>query len=225
MRHGVYATFMPKPLSNENGSGMHIQLSLFRGEENAFADDDAEYGLSSVGKQYMAGLLRHAPELALVTNQWVNSYRRLVPGFEAPTYVTWSSRNQADLLRVPRHRPGERVATRIEYRAPDAACNPYLVFASMLAAGLAGVEGDYPLPPPVERDMAELSPAEAATRGLTLLPTSLGEAIAHFDGSQLMRATLGAHVVDSLVTNKRHEWAEYRAQVSAFEIERYLSTL
>ena len=225
MRHGVYATFMPKPLSDQNGSGMHLQLSLFRGEENAFADDDAEYGLSILGRQYMAGLLRHAPELTLVTNQWVNSYRRLVPGFEAPTYVTWSPRNQAHLLRVPKHRPGERIAARIEYRAPDPACNPYLVFASILAAGLAGVEGDYALPPPLAHEPGETTAAELEARGVAMLPVSLGEAITHFDASPLMRETLGDHVVESLVTNKRHEWAEYRAQVSDFEVQRYLPTL
>ncbi|HRC62463.1 MAG TPA: glutamine synthetase family protein, partial [Dehalococcoidia bacterium] len=140
MNHGVYATFMPKPLTDENGSGMHLQFSLFRGEENVFSGADTHSGLSTAGEQFMAGILRHAPEMMLLTNQWVNSYRRLVPGFEAPTYATWSPRNHADLLRVPRHRPGEAAAARIEYRAPDAACNPYLVFAGILAAGLAGIE-------------------------------------------------------------------------------------
>ena len=225
MRHGVYATFMPKPMSDHNGSGMHLQLSLFRGEENAFADEHAEWGLSEVGRKYMAGLLRHTPELMLVTNQWVNSYRRLVPGFEAPTYVTWSPRNQGDLLRVPQHRPGEAVATRIEYRAPDPACNPYLAFAGVIAAGLAGIEGEYTLPPPLMHAQGELGAGEAEARGLAMLPVSLGEAIGHFENSALMRETLGEHVVQSLVTNKRHEWAEYRTQVSAFELDRYLALL
>ena len=225
MNHGVYATFMPKPLTDQNGSGMHLQVSLFRGEENVFDDASAQYGLSETGQRFMAGLLRHAPELMLVTNQWVNSYRRLVPGFEAPTYATWSPRNHADLLRVPRHRPGEAVAARIEYRAPDAACNPYLVFAGILGAGLDGIERGDKLPPPLERDAREVDPAELEARGIMPLPGSLNEAIVAFEHSDLMRQTLGDHIVDSLVKNKRHEWSEYRAQVSQFELDRYLGTL
>ncbi len=225
MKHGVYATFMPKPLTNQNGSGMHLQFSLFRGEENVFDDASAQYGLSPTGQQFMAGLLRHAPELMLVTNQWVNSYRRLVPGFEAPTYATWSPRNHADLLRVPQHRPGEAVAARIEYRAPDAACNPYLVFAGILGAGLDGIERGDQLPPPLERDVREVDAAELEVRGIAQLPASLNEAISAFERSDLMRRTLGDHIVDSLVKNKRHEWAEYRTQVSQFELDRYLGTL
>jgi glutamine synthetase len=225
MRHGVYATFMPKPLTHANGSGMHLQLSLFRGEQNAFADPAAPHGLSTIGQQFTAGLLRHAPELMLLTNQWVNSYRRLVPGFEAPTHATWSPRNHADLLRVPAPRPAQPESTRIEYRAPDAACNPYLVCAGVLAAGLAGIEGGYVLPPPLERDVREVSAAELATRGVAALPSSLGEAIAAFEGSTLLRDTLGDHVVASLVANKRREWSEYRAEVSTWELRRYLGTL
>ncbi|MFN8584173.1 MAG: glutamine synthetase family protein [Dehalococcoidia bacterium] len=225
MNHGVYATFMPKPLTDENGSGMHLQFSLFRGEENVFSGADTHSGLSTAGEQFMAGILRHAPEMMLLTNQWVNSYRRLVPGFEAPTYATWSPRNHADLLRVPRHRPGEAAAARIEYRAPDAACNPYLVFAGILAAGLAGIEAGDQLPPPLEQDVRELSPADLESRGIVALPASLNEAIRAFERSDLMRQTLGDHIVDSLVKNKRHEWAEYRAQVSQFELDRYFGTL
>lgn len=225
MDHGVYATFMPKPLTDENGSGMHLQFSLFRGEENVFGGVDTPSGLSETGEQFMAGILRHAPEMMLLTNQWVNSYRRLVPGFEAPTYATWSPRNHADLLRVPRHRPGEAVAARIEYRAPDAACNPYLVFAGILAAGLAGIEASDRLPPPLEQDVRELSAADLEARGIVSLPASLNEAIRAFERSSLMRQTLGDHIVDSLVKNKRHEWAEYRAQVSQFELDRYFGTL
>jgi glutamine synthetase len=225
MRFGAYATFMPKPLTHENGSGMHLQFSLFRGEENVFSDANAQYGLSETGQQFMAGLLQHAPELMLVTNQWVNSYRRLVPGFEAPTYVTWSPRNHADLLRVPEHRPGEAVAARIEYRAPDAACNPYLVFAGILGAGLEGIERGDRLPPPVEQDVRSIEPAELAARGIKLLPGSLSEAIQAFEGSDFVRRALGDHIVDSLVRNKHHEWSEYRAQVSQFELDRYLGTL
>ena len=223
--HGVYATFMPKPLSEHNGSGMHLQLSLFRGESNAFFDGDAELGLSSLARGYMAGLLRHAPEMTLLTNQWVNSYKRLVPGFEAPTHATWSPKNHGDLVRVPEHQPGYEVATRLEYRAPDAACNPYLMLAALLSAGLAGVEGDYPLPPAVERDVRELEPAELAERGVSALPSSLGEAIALCEGSALMRETLGTHIFESLLQNKRLEWSQYRSQVSQFEIDRYLRVL
>jgi glutamine synthetase len=225
MRHGAYATFMPKPLTEQNGSGMHLQVSLFRGEENVFDDANAQYGLSDVGQQFMAGVLAHAPELMLVTNQWVNSYRRLVPGFEAPTYATWSPRNHADLLRVPQHRPGEAVAARIEYRVPDAACNPYLVFAGVLAAGLAGIEEDAKLPPPLERDVRDVDRSELEARGIAPLPASLNEAIAAFERSDFVRRTFGDHIVDSLVENKRHEWAEYRTQVSRFELDRYLGTL
>ncbi|MBM4415330.1 MAG: glutamine synthetase [Chloroflexi bacterium] len=225
MRHGVYATFMPKPLTHANGSGMHLQLSLFRGEENAFADAERAYGLSVVGEQFTAGLLRHAPELMLLGNQWVNSYRRLVPGFEAPTHATWSPRNHADLLRVPAMRRAQPESTRVEFRAPDAACNPYLVCAGVLAAGLAGVEQGYTLPPPLERDVREVGAAELAARGVSALPSSLGEAIAAFEGSALMRETLGEHVVASLVANKRQEWTEFRREVSDWELRRYLGTL
>ncbi len=225
MRHGAYATFMPKPLTEQNGSGMHLQVSLFRGEENVFNDPSAEYGLSMQGQQFMAGVLKYAPELMLVTNQWVNSYRRLVPGFEAPTYATWSPRNHADLLRVPRHRPGEAVAARIEYRAPDAACNPYLVFAGVLAAGLAGIEESIALPAPFERDVREAERGELEAAGIAPLPASLNEAIAAFERSAFVRRAFGDHIVDSLVENKRHDWSEYRAQVSQFELDRYLGTL
>jgi glutamine synthetase len=225
MRHGVYATFMPKPRSDQNGSGMHLQLSLFRGEQNVFAADASTSGLSSVGEQFMAGLLRHAPELMLVTNQWVNSYRRIIPGFEAPTHATWSTHNHADLLRVPQHQADRPETARIEYRVPDAACNPYLVFAATLAAGLAGIEGAYTLPAPLDRDVRDLTADEVVTRGIAMLPSSLGEAIAQFEPSPLMRRTLGAHIVQSLVTNKRREWSEYRSEVSAFELRRYLGTL
>jgi glutamine synthetase len=225
MRHGAYATFMPKPITEQNGSGMHLQVSLFRGEENVFDDASVQYGLSEAGQQFMAGVLQHAPELMLVTNQWVNSYRRLVPGFEAPTHATWSPRNHADLLRVPQHRPGEAVAARIEYRAPDAACNPYLVFAGVLAAGLAGIEAGAKLPPPLERDARDVDRSELESRGIVPLPASLNEAISTFERSEFVRQTLGGHIVDSLVKNKRLEWSEYRTQVSRFELDRYLGTL
>jgi glutamine synthetase len=223
--HGVYATFMPKPRTELNGSGMHLQLSLFRGEENAFYDASDALHLSEAAQHFMAGLLRHAPELALLTNQWVNSYKRLVPGFEAPTYVTWSPRNHSNLLRVPEYRPGLEGSTRVEYRAPDAACNPYLALAGVLAAGLEGIEHQYPLVDSVESDAAHLTPAERAARNIDALPTSLGEAIDRFEPSTLLRTALGDHIFDSLIRNKRHEWNEYRSQVSDWEVNRYLGVL
>ncbi len=225
MRHGVYATFMPKPLQNENGSAMHLQLSLFRGEENAFFDRDSPGEVSADGRRFMAGLLRHAPEITLVTNQWVNSYKRLVPGYEAPTYTSWSFHNNSDLVRVPAHQPGMGMAARVEYRSPDAACNPYLAFAAVLAAGMAGIEGEYDLPSASETPAYEMTPAEREARGIRSLPASLGEAIALFEGSTLMRETLGDRVFESLAQNKRIEWAEYRRQVSQFELDRYLPQL
>ena len=225
LQQGVYATFMPKPLAEHNGSGMHLQLSLFRGEANAFFEEQDELRLSAPARRYMAGLLRHAPEMMLVTNQWVNSYKRLLPGFEAPTHATWSPKNHADLLRVPQQRPGYELSTRVEYRAPDAACNPYLMLAVLLGAGLAGVDGEYPLPPAVERDVREFQPAELEAREIEALPNSLGQAIEVCERSELMRETLGQHVFESLLANKRHEWAQYRSQVTQFELDRYLRVL
>ena len=225
MRHDVYATFMPKPLANENGSGMHLQLSLFRGEDNAFYDADDDLHISTVARQYIAGLLRHAPELMLLTNQWVNSYKRLVPGTEAPLYATWSPKGHSDLVRVPEFKPGLEVSTRIEYRVPDAACNPYLAFAGVLAAGLKGIEEGLPLPEPVTAATDQLSTQEIEARNLQSLPGSLGEAIDQLEGSTLLRETLGDHVFDSFVANKKLEWSEYRSQVTQFEIDRYLPRL
>ncbi len=225
LRHGVYATFMPKPRADVNGSAMHLQQSLFRGEENAFFDPNDALRISSTARGYMAGLLKHAPELMLLTNQWVNSYKRLVPGFEAPTYISWSPRNHSDLLRVPAYKPGLESSTRVEYRVPDAACNPYLLFAGVLSAGLAGIEQGIPLPEPVARDISGYAPAELAAMGVEALPTSLAEAIARFEGSTLMREALGDHVFESLITNKRQEWDEYRSHVSEYELRRYLGVL
>ena len=224
MRHGVYATFMPKPMAGQNGSAMHLQMSLFRGEQNAFFDANDPEQLSGDARHFMAGILRHAGELSLVTNQWVNSYKRLVPGYEAPTFATWSHHSNADLVRVPERKPGMDEATRIEFRAPDPAANPYLAFAAVLAAGLAGIEGKYPLPMPTQ-SAYRLSDAERAARGIEALPASLGEAIAKFESSTLMRETLGDHIVDSLVANKKLEWTEYRQQVTKFELDRYLGSL
>jgi glutamine synthetase len=225
LANGVYATFMPKPLGGENGSGMHTHQSLFKGDTNAFFDDGDEYHLSAVARAYLAGLLRHAPEITLVTNQWVNSYKRLVPDYEAPVYTTWARRNRADLIRVPDYRPGKEAATRIEYRAPDPACNPYLAFAMMLAAGLEGIEREYPLPPPTEDNVYELSPEERERRGIRSLPGSLKEAIEAFAGSELARKTLGPHVFESLLRNKTIEYDGYRRHVTDYEMDRYLAVL
>ena len=223
--HGVYASFMPKPLSHVNGSGMHVHQSLFKGERNAFFDPDAPDHLSAVAKGYIAGLLRHAREMTLVTNQWVNSYKRLIPGFEAPVYLSWAHRNRSDLIRIPEYTPGKEQHMRIEYRSPDPACNPYLVFAVMLAAGLDGIENEYPLPPPVEENVYEMSEEERAARGIETLPGSLIEAIEVAERSEFLRKALGDHVFESLLKNKRIEWEKYRRYVTDFEIREYLPIL
>jgi len=225
MKNGVYATFMPKPLADQNGSGMHVHQSLFKGERNAFFDPSDPYNLSALAKSYIAGLLRHAAEITLVTNQWVNSFKRLVPGFEAPVYLSWARRNRSDLIRVPEYKPGKENATRIEYRAADPACNPYLAFAAMLAAGLEGIEKEYPCPEPVEENVFEMTAEEQRQRGITHLPGSLWEAIEHAEGSELLRRTLGDHLFDSLLTNKKIEWSAYRRQVTDYELRRYLPML
>ncbi len=225
LANNVYATFMPKPRADWNGSGMHTHQSLFRGDTNAFFADDDAYHLSPIAKAYMAGLLRHAPEFTLVTNQWVNSYKRLVPGYEAPVYLTWARRNRSDLIRVPDYKPGKEASTRIEYRAPDPACNPYLAFAVMLAAGLEGIEREYPLPSPTEENVFEVVADERKRRGIDTLPGSLKEAIEAFSGSDFARRALGDHVFESLLQNKTIEYDSYRRHVSDYEIERYLAVL
>jgi glutamine synthetase len=225
LANGVYATFMPKPIASENGSGMHTHQSLFKGDRNAFFDAGDPYHLSPLAKSYIAGLLRHARELTLVTNQWVNSYKRLVPGYEAPVYVTWARRNRSDLIRVPEYKPGKEIATRIEYRAPDPACNPYLAFSVMLAAGLSGIEHEYPLMEPTEENVFEMSEDERKGRGIDLLPGSLHEAIEAAQESELVRSALGDHVFESLIKNKTIEWNAYRTHVTDFERERYLGVL
>ena len=222
---GVYATFMPKPISGENGSGMHTHQSLFRGENNAFFDEDDEHYLSEIGRKFIAGLLRHAPEITLVTNQWVNSYKRLVPGYEAPVYVSWSHINRADLVRVPSYKPGYESSMRIEYRAPDPACNPYLAFSVMLAAGMKGIEEDYPPPLAMTENAATMSEAQRQALGIKSLPTSLGHAISLAEDSELLREALGDHVFPSFIQNKRKEWEEYCSQVTNYEINHYLQRL
>jgi glutamine synthetase len=225
LKHNRYATFMPKPLYGENGSGMHTHQSLFRGDSNAFFDADAEDHISDTARHFIAGLLRHGRELTLVTNQWVNSYKRLVPGYEAPVYLSWARRNRSDLIRVPVYKPGKEKATRIEYRAPDPACNPYLAFAVMLAAGLNGIEKRHECPPPMERNVYEMTDAEREALGIDQLPGDLSEAIEISESSEFLRTALGEHVFEKFIANKKIEWDSYRAQVTAFEIERYLPIL
>ncbi|OFW58010.1 MAG: glutamine synthetase [Candidatus Solincola sediminis] len=223
--NNVYATFMPKPLMGENGSGMHTHMSLFKGEKNAFFEAGDEYHLSQVAKQFIAGLLRHAPEITLVCNQWVNSYKRLVPGYEAPVYLTWAVRNRSDLVRVPQYKPGMEKATRIEFRSPDPSCNPYLAFACMLAAGLDGIEKGYEIREPVERNVYKMTEKERSDLGIKQLPEDLWEAIGLAEQSELLRNTLGEEVFTSLIENKKIEWERYRAQVTEWELDNYLPLL
>jgi glutamine synthetase len=225
LKHGVHATFMPKPLFGENGSGMHTHQSLFRGERNAFFDPADPYHLSTLARHYIAGLLRHAPEITAVCSQWVNSYKRLVPGYEAPVYVCWGQKNRSALVRVPAYKPGKEKATRAELRSPDPACNPYLAFSVMLAAGLAGIEGRYELPPPVEKDVYRLAPEERAALDIGHLPGSLFEAIQLAEASPIVRQALGDHIFESFIQNKKIEWDNYRTHISQFELDAYLSIL
>ena len=221
----TYATFMPKPVAHLNGSGMHLALSLFQGGRNAFFDADAPLKLSGLARGFTAGLLRHAPETTLVTNQWVNSYKRLVAGYEAPVYISWASINRSDLIRVPAYKLGREDSVRLEHRAPDAACNPYLAFSVLLAAGLAGIQEEYPLPPPVEEDVFAMAEVERQARGIGSLPGSLLEAIHLAEESPVVRGALGEHVMTMLLTNKRIEREQYRTQVTDYEIQRYLPVL
>lgn len=223
--NGVYATFMPKPLFGQNGSGMHVHMSLFKDGRNAFFDPHDKYHLSDTAKHFIAGLLKHAKEITLITNQWVNSYKRLVPGYEAPVYISWAMRNRSDLIRVPMYKPGKEEATRIEYRAPDPACNPYLAFAVMLAAGLEGIEKKYPLPEPIEENVYHMTEEERKERGIESLPGSLIEAIEITEKSELVRKALGEHVFTNFIENKKIEWDKYRRQVTTYELETYLPVL
>ncbi|MEN6440564.1 MAG: glutamine synthetase family protein [Syntrophobacter sp.] len=221
-QNGVYATFMPKPLFGENGSGMHTHQSLFIGDKNMFFDPRDPFHLSQEARWYIAGILRHAREMTAITNQWVNSYKRLVPGYEAPVYISWARRNRSTMVRVPMYKPGKEKATRIEFRAPDPACNPYLAFAVMLAAGLKGIEDQYPLPDPIEEDIYHMSETEREARGIQSLPGSLYEALVECESSQLVRETLGDHIFNKFMENKKIEWDRYRIQVSNYEVDRYL---
>jgi glutamine synthetase len=224
-RQGVYATFMPKPLFGENGSGMHTHMSLFKGNRNAFFDAKGQYHLSDTARYFIGGLLKHAPELTAVTCQWVNSYKRLVPGYEAPVYISWAQRNRSDLVRVPMYKPGKEEATRIEYRSPDPACNPYLAFSVMLAAGLKGVEQKIEPPDPVEENVYKMSEEERLKRRIRQLPGSLLEAIQITEKSQVVREALGDHVFEHFIENKKLEWDRYRIQITSYEIDKYLPLL
>jgi len=225
-RNGVHASFMPKPLTSENGSGLHVHQSLITPDGgNAFFDPNDRLHLSPIARKYLAGLLRYAPEIIGICAQWVNSFKRLVPGFEAPVYVTWASRNRSNMIRIPMYEAGKEGATRIEFRAPDPACNPYLAFAVMLHAGFDGIDQDMPLPDPVERDVYAMSSQERKQAGIKMLPGSLNEAIKAMEASELVRNALGDHIFDKFIENKRIEWDSYRAHVHEYELARYLPIL
>jgi len=218
---GVRASFMPKPFSKQPGSGMHTHVSLFEGDRNAFYDSEDPYELSKTGRAFVAGLLTHAREISAVTNQWVNSYKRLAAGFEAPEHVDWAREGVSSLVRVPSNRPGKEEAARIELRSPDPACNPYLTLALLLAAGMRGIERGYQLPAETKRDRSEIGRHARPDR----LPEDLREAIDAFDASELVRETLGDTICDWYVRNKRQEWSEYQRTVTEFERRRLLPLL
>jgi glutamine synthetase len=225
MNQGVYASFMPKPVFGINGSGMHVHQSLFKGDRNAFFDPKGKYFLSKLARSYVAGLLKYAPEITAVNNQWINSYKRLVPGYEAPVYLSWAKRNRSDMIRVPEYRPGKEKATRIELRSPDPACNPYLCFSVMLAAGMKGIEDGLEPPEPIEENVYEMTEKERQARGINTLPASLADAIALTEKSDLVRKALGDHVFNAFIENKKIEWNQYRIHVSKYELDRYLPML
>jgi glutamine synthetase len=225
MEAGIYATFMPKPMNNQAGSAMHTHQSLFEGDQNAFFDPGDDTGLSKVGKGYVAGLLRHAREMSAVTNQWINSYKRLAAGYEAPNFVCWGRRNNSALVRVPQAKPGKEQSARVEFRAPDSACNPYLTFAVMLAAGMRGIEEGYELPPEAAENIFEMTPEERRAASIVSLPSSLLSAVEEMERSDLMAEALGEHVFEWFLRNKREEWAMFKGYVTPFEVERYLPLL
>ena len=225
LQEGIYATFMPKPLEGYDGSGMHLHVSLFEGETNAFHEPGTQGGLSKVGEAFIAGLLRHASEMTAITNQWVNSYKRLVAGFDAPIYISWARNNQSALVRIPSVKKGKPSSVRIEYRAPDPACNPYLALSVILAAGLAGIREGYELPPEIAADIHRLTPAERAAAGVKRLPETLSGALDLMEGSELVAEALGEHTFDWFLRNKRDEWHRFQHHVSRFELETYLPVL
>lgn len=224
-KNGVYATFMPKPIAGINGSGMHTHQSLFKGSKNEFFCQNDPYHLSSTARSYIAGILAHAKEMTAINNQYVNSYKRLVPGYEAPVYIAWARRNRSALVRVPMYKVGKENATRIELRSPDPACNPYLAFSVMLAAGLKGVQENYQLQEPIEKDIFEMSAEERKNENIDSLPGSLLEAILELEKSQLMKDTLGEHVFEKFIENKKIEWEKYAMQITQQELTEYLPIL
>ncbi|GLY18711.1 type I glutamate--ammonia ligase [Kineosporia rhizophila] len=225
LEQGLYATFMPKPLNAHPGSGMHTHFSLFEGDTNAFHEAGAEYQLSKIARQFIAGLLKHAAEITAVTNQWVNSYKRIWGGAEAPAYVCWGHNNRSALIRVPMYKPGKGQSTRVEYRGLDSATNPYLAFALMLNAGMKGIEEGLELPDGADDNVWSLTEAERRAMGITRLPSNLDQAISIMEDSELVAETLGEGVFDFFLRNKRAEWQEYRSQVTPFELKRYLPLL
>ncbi len=224
-QEGAFASFMPKPVFGANGSGMHVHQSLFKGNRNIFFDADGPYHLSSFAQHYVAGILTHIREITLVLNQWVNSYKRLVLGYEAPVYVSWGQKNRSALVRVPRYKPGKEKACRVELRSPDPVCNPYLAFSVMLAAGMKGVEEKYELPSPIEQDLFRMDPSERASLNVDTLPGNLYEAIREAENSTLLREALGEHVFTKFLANKTIEWDRYRSQVTDYELRTYLPVL
>lgn len=224
-KHGVYATFMPKPIFGQNGSGMHTHQSLFKGDKNAFFSSEDENNLSDVAKKFMAGQLRHAKEISSIFAQWANSYKRLVPGYEAPVYIAWSKRNRSALIRVPQYYPGKEKAVRAEFRPPDPSCNPYITFAAMLHAGLDGIENDYELAAPLDKNLYDLSEEDRKKAGIESLPDSLGEAISITEKSDFVRRAIGDHIFSRFVELKRKEWEEYRIQVTPYEMDNLLPVL
>ena len=225
LTQGIWASFMPKPFTDQPGSGMHTHVSLFEGDNNAFFEAGAEYQLSKTGRGFIAGILKHAPEISCVTNQWVNSYKRMLWGAEAPSYVCWGHNNRSAMIRVPMYKPLKGQSTRIELRTLDAACNPYLAYAVVLAAGMKGIEEGYELPREAEDDVWSLSERERKSLGIDPLPKSLHDAIAIAEDSELLAETLGEHVFDFFLRNKRAEWDDYRGQVSAYERDRMLPVI
>lgn len=224
-KYGVYATFMPKPLFEDYGSGMHTHQSLFKGETNAFFEANDKYHLSHDAKAYTEGILRHSSEIISILAPWVNSYKRLVPGYEAPVYIAWSNRNRSALIRVPTYQPGRETSTRVEIRCPDPSGNPYLQLAVMLMAGLKGIEEGYELSKPMELNLYELTEKERKDKGIKTLPSSLEEAIKYAEKSDLVRETLGSHSFERFITLKKMECDEYRLQVTEYEIKKYYPIL
>jgi glutamine synthetase len=224
-KYGCYASFMPKPIFGQNGSGMHVHQSIFQGKKNVMYSASDPFHLSDEGKYYVAGLLKHAREITAVTNQWINSYKRLVPGYEAPVYICWARRNRSALVRVPMYKPGKETATRVEFRSPDPGANPYLAFSVMLASGLAGIANKYELPEPKEKNIFHMTEEERQAEGIYSLPGSLNEALQYTEKSQLVKEALGEHTFNAFIANKKAEWDAYRTNVTQWELERYLPLL